>query len=276
MPRELKDMVVIITGASAGIGRALAEELSGRGARLALSARRLDRLEELNASLGAQHLVMRADVAQPDDCRKIVEEAINRFGRIDTLVCNAGYGIARPTAEMTIEEMRNIFATNVFGTTDCIHFAFPHLLKQSPRDGWRGQIMIVSSAMAKRAVPHFGAYAATKAAQLSFAEALRVELRPHDIAVTSVHPIGTRTEFFDQVAQQSGGKRVSPATTERIRQTAQTVARRMAAAIRRPRAELWTLRTARLAMAVPGLCPALADRFLAYYRGDSAPQTGRH
>src|SRR4051812_12053242 len=143
MSRELKDMIVVITGASAGIGLELARQLSGAGARLVLSARRGDRLNELNASLGGTHLVVRSDVSRPEDCEMIVARTIEQFGRVDTLVCNAGYGITRPVAKTSAEEMLSIFKTNVFGTTDCIRAAVPVMEKQEPHDGYRGQIMIV-------------------------------------------------------------------------------------------------------------------------------------
>jgi len=101
MRRTIDGMVVIITGASAGIGRALAENLSGRGARLVLAARRLERLEELNHSLGGKHLCVRTDVSRREECENLIAAAASRLGRIDTLVCNAGYGILRPVAETT-------------------------------------------------------------------------------------------------------------------------------------------------------------------------------
>ena len=94
-------MVVAITGASAGIGRTLAEQLHACGAKLALCARRLDRLDELNRSLGGSHFVMQADVASPNDCGMFVLRAFEHFGRIDTLVANAGYGQYKLTHEMT-------------------------------------------------------------------------------------------------------------------------------------------------------------------------------
>src|SRR5688572_18771751 len=118
--RNVDGMVVVITGASSGIGRALAQLLSSRGAKLVLAARRLERLEELNDSLGGGHLCVRADVAERQDCEELIRRSVAHFGRLDTLVCNAGYGTIRPAAEMPYEEMRQIFQTNVFGTTDCV------------------------------------------------------------------------------------------------------------------------------------------------------------
>src|SRR5207244_4545188 len=120
-----------------------------------------------------------------------------------------GYGELRAIHEMSSQQMRQIFSTNVFGTTDCIRAAVPMIARQEIRDGFRGQIMIVSSAAARRGLPYNGAYSATKAAQLSIAEALRIELTPMQIAVSCVMPIGTDTEFF-AMAEKVSGRRIDP------------------------------------------------------------------
>ena len=263
MSRNLNGMIVAITGASAGIGKALAEKLHARGAKLALCARRVERLEEINKSCGGGHLCIRADVANPADCEMFVKTTAEHFGRIDTLVANAGYGFVRPLAETSHEEMEQIFRTNVFGTTDCLRAAVPVMRQQNPRDGWRGQIMIVSSAAARRGLPFFGPYAATKAAQLSLAEAARVELKEELIAVTSIHPVGTDTEFFAVAEGQTGMKR--PVADTKVRQTASTVARKMLRAIERPTAEVWPLRAARWVLGIQAMMPRLSDRVMAHY-----------
>ncbi|MEA2710918.1 MAG: uncharacterized protein QOF78_3519 [Phycisphaerales bacterium] len=255
-------MVVAITGASAGIGRTLAEQLDARGAKLALCARRMDRLEALNRELGNRHFIMRADVASQADCEMFVQRAIEHFGRIDTLVANAGYGQYRLTHEMSGEDVRKMFATNVFGTTDLIHAAVPHMLKQEPRDGVRGQIMIVSSAAARRGVPYLGPYAATKAAQLSIAEALRVELKDRGIAVTSVHPVMTKTEFGE--VAETGGDVVLPRGGG-PRQTVEHVAGKMIRAIETPKREVWPHRLTRVQLAFAALFPGLGDFAMAHY-----------
>src|SRR5688500_17045038 len=145
MRRSLDGMVVVITGASAGIGKALAEALHPRGAKLVLSARRIDRIEALNRDLGAQHLAVQCDVSDRAQCESLVDSTVSRFGRIDTLVCNAGYGVLRRVAESSAEEVLQLFRTNVFGTTDCVRAAVPVMRGQVVQRGWRGQVMIVSS-----------------------------------------------------------------------------------------------------------------------------------
>ncbi|HZN64561.1 MAG TPA: SDR family NAD(P)-dependent oxidoreductase [Tepidisphaeraceae bacterium] len=259
--RPIRGMVVVITGASAGIGRALAEELARRGASLALAARRLDRLEELNRSLGGGHLCVPTDVSQRDQCEALVGRTAAHFGRVDTLVCNAGYGILRRVSETTPQQMQEIFQTNVFGTVDCVRAAVPVMLGQAPAGGWRGQVVIVSSAVARRGLPFFGAYSATKAAQLSLAEAMRVELRDQGVAVTTVHPIGTDTEFGDAAFARAGGGRIARIPGE-VRQTAAQVASSMVKAIERPRPEVWPYPPSRLALGFATLMPRLVDRIM--------------
>ncbi|HEV2295626.1 MAG TPA: SDR family oxidoreductase [Tepidisphaeraceae bacterium] len=261
MLRNLQDMIVVITGASAGIGKALAKALSRRGAKLVLAARREKRLESLNASLGGGHLTVVTDVANREDCQRLIERALQQFGRIDTLVCNAGYGYYRLVQNTTPDDVRKIFATNVFGTTDCIAAAMPHLLDQPLRDNYRAQVMIVSSAAARRTPPYLGVYGATKAAQLSIAEAMRVELRPKGIAVTSVHPIMTATEFA-RVARAGGDVNIPRSG---MSQTVEQVVSAMVSAIERPRAEVWPHRMSRWGLGLATLAPGIADRALHRY-----------
>lgn len=262
MSRELKDMVVVITGASAGIGKALAQILAPRGVKLVLSARRADRLHALNQQLGGGHLCLAADVSKQADCHTLIENSIRRFGRIDTLVLNAGYGIYKAVHNTPPHEWREIFNTNVFGTTDCIHAAVPKMLTNEFRDDWRGQIMVVSSVVARRGVPYMGAYSATKAAQLAICESMRVELAPRKIAVTSVHPIQTKTEFGEFAMKTSGLSMPRAPKGQRVEQ----VAAAMLSAIVEPHAEVWPYEPARWLFCAATLLPNFGDRQMAGYR----------
>ena len=251
---------MVITGASAGIGKALAEALHARGAKLALAARRLDRIQALNQQLGGGHLAIQADVSDRAACESLIQQAVDRFGRLDTLVCNAGYGILRPVDQSTREEILQMFATNVLGTTDCVHAAVPVMKKQEPRGGWRGQVMMVSSIVARRGLPFYGVYSATKAAQLSLAEAMRVELKRDQIAVTSVHPIGTETEFGDAARKAAGHNLGIKEIPGEYRQTAETVARKMVRGIEKPRPEVWPCGPYRYGVGLATMVPGFVDR----------------
>ena len=256
--RLLPGMAVAITGASSGIGAALAEQLHHAGARVAVCARRRDRLDALAQRLPGL-VTVAADVAVEADCQRFIRETVNAFGRIDTLVCNAGYSLIRDIAETSRAEREAILAANLHGTADCLAAAVPVMMAQDPLRGWRGQIVIVSSVLARRAVPGIGNYCATKSAQLSVAESARVELAPARIAVTSVHPVTTSTELFDVAAQHSG--RSSEATAKRFTaQSAEHVAACIVAGICRPRPEVWPAAWGRWVGVLAALWPALIDR----------------
>ncbi len=273
MRRDIRNMAIAITGASSGIGRALAHELHRRGARLILAARRLDRLEQLNTEFGGVHHCLQCDISDDRDCKALVDCAVRQFGRIDTLVCNAGYALARPFDLMTANDIQRVFQVNLIGTMECCRQATRAMKTQAPRDGFHGQIMMVSSACARRGLPFMSTYGASKAAQLSMAEGLRIELAPLGIAVTSVHPQIVETDFFTTIQKQSG---MNPAALIRGgRQSAAAVAARMARAIEKPRRELWTLPWSRLALTIAIAFPSLADFFMARIRDRMLTDNGR-
>lgn len=264
-PRDLDGMVVAITGASAGIGRALASALAGAGARLVLGARRLELLEALNGELGGGHLCVRTDVAKPEDCAAFVAAAHARFGRLDTLVCNAGFAFLRSIADTSAAEWRELLAINLGGTTECVRAALPLMLAQERRQGCRGQILVVSSCLARRALPDLGAYAATKAAQLSLVEALRVELAGTGVVASAMLPVGTDTDF-KAVAQERSTRTMLPPGRFEIRQSAATVAACMVRGIVHPVPELWSHAPSRWVAALATCVPGLADRVLGRVR----------
>jgi short-subunit dehydrogenase len=257
-------MVTVITGASSGIGRALAINLAASGGRLVLGARRLDRLQALQREIGDDHWCRRIDVSCPENCNQIVSAAVEKFGRLDTVVCNAGFGFARALDSMSADDIRRIFDTNLFGTIECCRNAIAIMKRQELRDGFRGQLMIVSSACALRGLPYFSHYAATKAAQLSLAEGLRIELKPFDIAVTSVHPMLCETDFFSTANNLSG---MNPAAlAQGGKQSPQYVADRMARAIERPRRELWPKPMSRLSLHIAAMMPGVVDKVMGRIR----------
>ncbi len=262
--RTISGMAVAITGATSGIGLALAEQLHAAGARVAVCGRRADRLEALRQRLPGL-VTMTADVAHEDECQRFVAEAHAAFGRLDTLVCNAGVGLLKPTAETTRADWEAILAANLHGTADCLRAATPVMRAQAPVEGWRGQVVIVSSVLARRSAPDVAAYSASKAAQLSLAESARVELAAERIAVTSVHPCGTRSEFFTATEARSG-HRFASGHRDLPQQSPDDVARAIIAAIARPRPEVWPAWWGRWLAIAAVLWPSLADRTMAKNR----------
>jgi NAD(P)-dependent dehydrogenase (short-subunit alcohol dehydrogenase family) len=263
---DVRGRVLAITGASSGIGAATAIEAARAGMRVAISGRRKDRLEEVAtriAAAGGEARVFLCDVDHDEQVRAFVEATLKDFGRLDAVFANSGYGILAPVAQSTDAEVRAIFETNFHGTLRLIRAALPILRANAvPAAGrFRGHILICSSAASRIAPPLLGAYAATKAAQHMIAIALRAELAPDRIAVTSVHPIGTRTEFAAQMGARMGraGTAADSTTPDFFRQSQEHVARTIVRAMRRrnPPPEVWPSPATRFGLALVSAFPRL-------------------
>jgi NAD(P)-dependent dehydrogenase (short-subunit alcohol dehydrogenase family) len=271
MSIDLRGKAIVITGASSGIGAACALECARAGMRVMLAARREDRLCALADRLrreGAEADLFALDVADEPRCRELIDRAWRRFGGVYAVFANAGYGVeAIPTHAMPDRAVRDMFEVNFFGSLNVIRPAVERLLASSWSAGSppRGHMLMCSSCLAKMGTPGYAAYSASKAMQDHFCRAMRVELWDRGIRVSSVHPIGTRTEFFDRLADR--GARLTARTPERFMQSAERVAREVVRCLRRPRGEVWTCSPARIALALSGLCPGWTDRvLLAAYR----------
>lgn len=190
--RDLTDSVVVITGATAGIGQAVARQLVEAGARVALGARNAERLAGMVAELGEQNAVAVAtDVRRPQDNAALVAAAVERWGRVDSVVANAGIGMYGGILDRSDDELRAMMETNYDGTVWTIRAALPAMLATG--DG--GDIVIVSSVAGLRGGADEAVYAGTKHAQVGLAGSLDRELREKGIRVTAVCPAGVETEF---------------------------------------------------------------------------------
>lgn len=189
--RSLKGTVVAITGASSGIGRETARLLVEAGAKVVLGARRMDRLEDLVKELGSDNAVaVKMDVTKPADNKNLVATAINVFGKLDSIVADAGIGYYGGIADNTDEELINMVNVNFLGTVFTIRAALPEFRKSKS-----GDIVIVSSVAGFRGGANEAVYAGTKFAQVGLAGSIDRELSPEGIRVTTICPAGTKTEF---------------------------------------------------------------------------------
>jgi short-subunit dehydrogenase len=181
-----KNKVVMITGASSGIGRGLATELASKGAKIGLVARRADALRELQSdieALGGRAFSAPGDVRDAASMRDVADSITTELGSIDILIANAGIGTSTDGAEVSGEEVANVINVNVIGTANSVAAVLPQMVKRG-----QGQLVGISSLAAYRGLPRSAAYCASKAAVSAFFESLRLDLEPRGIAVTIIHP----------------------------------------------------------------------------------------
>ena len=192
---NFKNKVVVITGASSGIGEAAAEQFAKKGANIVLVARRKDKLEEVERKLSKYSikiLVQVCDVSDKEQVKLMSEKVIETFSKIDVLVNNAGFVIYGKVEELSIEDIESQMKTNYFGTINCTKYFLPHFLKQNS-----GHMVNVASVGGSFGVPGIASYCATKYAMLGFSEGLHHELHGTNVGVTVVSPIMVRTNLFD-------------------------------------------------------------------------------
>jgi short-subunit dehydrogenase len=248
--------VVVITGASAGIGRATALRLARDGAAVVVSARRRDRLDALVRDidvLGGRAMAVVADVTREEDMQRLVRQTMERFDRLDVMICNAGFGVEGSLNQIAGEHMRRLLDVNYLGTFYAARAALPVFRQQNA-----GHLLFVSSIVGKRGVPQMGAYAATKFAQVGLAECLRAELSGSDIHVSVVFPVSTDTEFH-LVMQETCGV---ASRARGPRQSAEQVADAIARGILRPAPEIYPYRKARGLVLLNAIAPGFCDRFV--------------
>jgi NADP-dependent 3-hydroxy acid dehydrogenase YdfG len=256
---SLSGRVVAITGASSGIGLACAERSAGQGAAVVLGARRLERLEASARAIrdrGGRAAVMQMDVTRQADVDAFVELAVREFGRLDVMICNAGFGYYAPIDEMPADNMQRMMDVNFMGTFYGAAAALRIFRRQNS-----GHLIFVSSIVGRRGVPNMGGYTATKAAQAGLAESLRAEFVDTPIHVTCVYPISTPTEFVAAM-ERDYGYRISGLGPK---QTAQDVADAIVGSIKRPRPEVYPKPISRGLTVLNALLPGFTDRFVRKY-----------
>jgi short-subunit dehydrogenase len=194
---KLANRIVIVTGASSGIGAALARRLAAEGAHVVLAARSEDKLNALGADLGEKALVVPTDMADPAQVERLIRRTLERFGGVDILVNNAGFGLYGLLEETNWEHVRHMWEVNFFGAVQCTLAALPHLKER------RGIVINVSSVAGKIPLPYMAAYCASKSALNAFSDGLRMELKRSGVQVITVCPGRVRTNFH-QAAYRDG------------------------------------------------------------------------
>ncbi len=232
---DFTDKVVIVTGASTGIGRATAIAFARAGARVALAARSAHELAQLAEDLGGPEraLAIPTDVSDPDQCQHLIDATVAHFGGIDVLVNNAGMIVSGLFENLQPGDMERQFAVNYFGSVYCIRAALPHLKTR------RGVIVNVSSVAGLIGTPTASAYSASKAAMNAWSRALWVELQPYGVGVVTVCPYFTSgVKLAEKGIKRGGSLHSTPKKPRRApgTQTTEQVADAiLRAARRRPR-----------------------------------------
>lgn len=235
---DIRGKVVIVTGASSGIGEATARQFGREGAKVVLAARRVERLEALaqeiaDMNTGAETLVVEADLSRLEDIQKMIKETLARFSRIDVLVNNAGFGRLNWLEKLDpLKDIQAQFDVNVMGVVQTTRQALPVMIEQRS-----GHIINMCSMAGLVATPTYTIYAACKHAVHGFSEALRREVKPWGIDVSMIYPGGVVTEF----ASHAGIQRKTKATTPRaLLLTADQVGQAVVKLVRRPRS-MWII-----------------------------------
>ena len=260
-PNAFRDQVVIVTGASSGIGRALALQLAGQGAKVVLAARRAELLEQVAAAcrqVGGEALAVPTDVADQAHCKALVEKTVAAFERLDMLVNNAGLTvIARLEDYSDLGLFKHTMGVNFYGAVHCTYYALPHLIQS------RGRIVAVSSLGGKAPLPYNSPYIASKFAMHGFFDTLRIELRRHGVSVTIICPSWVVTGFHEAQLDKDGTPR-GPAGraiyTENMMSAERCAEFILRAAYRRQREVL--MGSGRLIAWLRLLAPGLLDRIV--------------
>ena len=257
--REIQGSRAIVTGASSGIGCAIARELARQGADVVITARREDRLREVCDQIsaeGGRAACVVGDITDPDTRQRTIDAATSHFGGLDILVNNAGVGALGLFEHTGAERVRRIMEVNFFALVEMTRLALPLLMR-----GTNPILVNISSILGRRGAPYSSEYSASKFAVHGFSEAIRAELVRHQIDVLVVSPGTTQTEFFDRVLEKVG----EPTWPEHTAVTPEQVARKTVRAIRTGRHEIIPYGWGKVMCWLNRLSPRMMDGIMARY-----------
>ncbi len=226
----MKNKVVIITGASSGIGLACAKEFANCGAKVVLAARRKDKLKEIENEIlnnGAEVLSVKTDVSCEEDCKHLISETINKFGTIDILINNAGISMRALFIDTNLDVLKTLMNTNFWGTVYCTKYALPYLLKS------KGSLIGISSISGLKAMPGRVGYSISKFALHGFLETLRIEYLKTGLHVLTVVPGFTASNIRRTALGADGSMQEESPRDESKMMPAEKVAKRILKAVKK-------------------------------------------
>lgn len=272
MKRTFEKKVVIITGASSGIGLATAREFAANGARLVLAARSEDKLQEIagELSLLTDVLCVKTDVSMMEDCKNLIDKTIDRFGGIDILINNAGISMRALFNDMDLSVMERLMAVNFWGTVYCTKFALPWLLKS------KGSVVGVISTAGYKGLPARTGYSASKFAINGFLDTLRVENLFTGLHVLVFAPGFTTSNIRMTALTADGSQQGSTPRAEDKMMSAEKVARIMLRAIRRRRRRVTLTFTSKMLLLLTRIAPGLTDKLEYNYMAKEPDSPFKH
>lgn len=258
--RQLKNKVVIITGASSGIGKALVQCYHRAGSKVVLAARSMDKMEaiagELEGKESGRTLCVRTDVSKQEDCERLIEEAVKHFGRIDVLVNNAGISMRALVQDLEVSVIEQVMQINFFGTVYCTHAALKHI-RQS-----KGSIVGVSSIAGFRGLPGRSGYSASKFAMHGFLESLRTELLESGVHILVACPGFTASNIRKVALTGDGSAQGNTPLKEQKLMSAEEVAERIFQSVNRRKRTLVLTTQGRMTVLLNKLFPKFMDRMV--------------
>jgi len=262
MRRTLHNKRILLTGASSGIGAALAPMLAKEGANLVLLARRKERLDEIAEQIGQQFgsdrkiVLIDGDITDAQVRHRAVQSAVEQLGGLDMLINNAGVGATALFEDSTPETLRRVFEVNFFALFELTQLALPHL-----KQGTEPMVVNLSSIVGLRGVPHYGVYGAAKFAVTGLSESMRAEFSRYGIDVLLVCPGTTQTEFFDVLHQSTS----APTLPTHRAVTSEYVATRIVRAMKQGKRKIIPYFPAVLLDKLNRLCPRFVDAIMKRY-----------
>ncbi len=249
--------VIIITGASSGIGRALAVEAHRRGYRVSLAARGVEKMfDYVRTWEPDDYLITAADVNSPDDCRNLVERTVTVFGKIDVLVNNAGISMRALFEEVDLQVLHRLMNTNFWGTVYCTKFALPHLLSS------RGSLVGISSVAGYKGLPGRSGYSASKFAMQGFLEVVRIENLKKDLHVLIACPGFTSSNIRNEALSRDGSPQGETPLNEDKLMPAEVASSRIMEAIKKRKRTLVLTTQGKLTVTLNRFFPFLLDRLV--------------
>lgn len=266
----MKEKVILITGATSGIGLALAKEFGSKGSLIAFTGRDVERLKQTEAELeglGIPCIAIQADGTSETDQRKAVAQTINRFGYLDVLICNAGISMRALFQEVDLAVIRKVMETNFFGAVSICQAALPYLIRS------KGSIVGVSSIAGYKGLPGRTGYSASKFALAGFLDCLRIELLPKGVHVLLASPGFTASRIRENSLTKSGeAQGVSPRDEEKM-MSAETVAQIIYKAVLNRKREVVMTGQGKFTIWLNKFFPSLVDK-LVYKTMKKEPNSG--